>query len=100
MYIRLGETMKIRVLPHALKHGIDEESVAYAWQSSIRCRQRNGTDGPAIWIAIGVLPDGRMAELAAFQDEDAYWCVFHAKAPPTKKFIKELDMNRGRHGRN
>jgi hypothetical protein len=90
--------MKTRVLSHALKHGLNEEEVIHGWLSPIRCRQRNGTDDPAIWIAVGVLPDGRMVELVAFLDADACWCVFHAKTPPTKKFITELRLKEGRHG--
>jgi hypothetical protein len=91
--------MTVRVHPHALKHGLNGEDVAYAWESPVACRQRNGTDDPAIWIAIGSLSDGRMVELVAFQDEEGIWCVFHAKNPPTKKFIKELGLEKGgRHG--
>jgi hypothetical protein len=86
--------------PNALKHGLSERDIAYAWESPVRCRQRNGTDEPPIWIAIGSLPDGRMAELVAFQDEVGRWCVFHALTPPTLKFIKELGLRGGRHGRN
>jgi len=91
-----GGSLRVKTLPHALKHGLTEHEVAYAWQSPLRCRQRHGTDDPTIWIAIGILPDGRFAELVAFLDEDAYWCVFHAKTPPTKKFFKELEMRYGR----
>ena len=86
--------MKVRVLPHALKHGLLEREVEYGWSSPLRCRRRHGADDPALWIAIGVLPDGRLVELVAFQDEDAHWCVFHAQSPPTKKFLKELEMLR------
>lgn len=92
--------MNTRVLPHALKHGLAEEEIVYGWESPVRCRQRNGTDDPPIWIAIGMLPDGRMAELVAFQDERGDWCVFHAMVPPTKKFIIELELKGGKHGRN
>jgi hypothetical protein len=91
--------MRIKVFSNALKHGLSEDDVLYAWQSPIRCRQRNGTDDPAIWIAIGVLPNGKMAEMVAFQDIDGFWCVFHAMTPPTKKFILELGLKGDKHGR-
>lgn len=90
------EMLMVRVHPHARKHGLSDEEVAYAWEEAIRSRQRNGTDDPPLWIAIGVLPDGRLAELVGFLDEDGVWCVFHAKTPPTKKFKKELGFSRGR----
>ncbi|MEG0476826.1 MAG: hypothetical protein RR572_04045 [Raoultibacter sp.] len=84
--------MSVRVLLHALKHGLSEEEIEYAWENPLRCRQRNGADDPALWIAIGTLPDGKLAELIAFQDEQGQWCVFHAMVPPTKKFIRELEL--------
>lgn len=84
--------MPVVVLPHALKHGLTEEEVTYAWNCPIRCRQRQSNDEPPRWIAIGCLPDGRFAELVAFQDAGGTWVVFHAMTPPTKKFKKELGM--------
>jgi len=84
----------VRVHSHALKHGLSDNEVAFAWENPIRCRQRNGTNDPAIWISIGALPDGRLAELVAFMDESGVWCVFHAMTPPTKKFKSELGFAR------
>jgi hypothetical protein len=84
--------VKIIVLSHALKHGLSEKEVAYAWQSPILCRKRQSKDEPPRWIAIGTLPDGRMAELVAVEDITGTWHVFHAMTPPTKKFIKELGL--------
>ena len=88
--------MRIRVLPNALKHGLSAQDIRYAWQSPIRCRQRQSDDEPSRWIAIGVLPDGRLAEMVAFEDISGSWCVFHANTPPTKKFMKELGMMGGK----
>jgi hypothetical protein len=87
----MGEVV---VDPHALKHGLSEEEVRYAWDTPIACRQRSGELDPPTWIAIGVLPDGRMAELVALEDNLGRWHVFHAMVPPTKKFLKELEMTR------
>ena len=66
----------VRVHGNALKHGLTSEEVAYAWENPIRCRQRNGTDDPPLWISVGSLPDGRFAELIGFMDIDGVWCVF------------------------
>jgi hypothetical protein len=90
--------VRTKVLANATKHGIGEHDVAYAWSTQIRSRQRHGADDPEIWIAIGVLPDGRLAELVGFRLEDGGWCVFHANTPPTKKFLKELGLEGGKHG--
>jgi len=92
--------MKTQVLSCALKHGLSESDVIYAWESPIRCRQRQSKDEPPRWIAIGILPDGRMAELVAFESLAGEWCVFHAKVPPTTKFINELGLKGGIHGHN
>lgn len=79
---------------HALKHGLTAEEVKYAWENPIACRARKGEDDPPIYIAIGVLPDGRMAELVGLETDRGTWLVFHAMVPPTKKFLKELGMSR------
>lgn len=84
--------MEVRVLSHALRHGLGGRQVAFAWESPIRCRARSGTDDPVLWIAVGALPDGRLCEMVAFQDSDGAWCVFHAMSPPTKKFLRELGL--------
>lgn len=84
----------IRVHEHARKHGLSDEEIAYAWENIIRSRQRNGTDDPPIWIAIGILPTGNLVELVGFLDIDGAWCIFHAMVPPTKKFKKELGFGR------
>ena len=92
--------MKIVILPHALRHGLSENEIAYAWASPIRCRQRQSKDEPPRWIAIGTLPNGRMVEMVAFENSAGEWCVFHAKTPPTAKFVAELGLKGGRHGQN
>ncbi|GEM_PF-498677 len=86
---------EVVVDPHALKHGLSEEEVRHAWCTPIACRQRGGECDPPTWVAIGVLPDGRMAELVALEDSQGRWHVFHAMVPPTKKFRWELGMARG-----
>lgn len=61
----IGEVI---VEPHALKHGLNAEEIRYAWDTPIACRQRSAENDPPIWIAIGVLSDGCMAELVALED--------------------------------
>jgi len=95
-----GGGMNLLVLPNALKHGLSKEEVEYAWRSPLRCRQRQSKDEPPRWIAIGILPDGRVVELVAFEDVNGAWVIFHANTPPTDKFLKELGIKGGRHGRN
>lgn len=89
---------RIIVLPHALKHGLSEVEVAHAWKNALYSRRREGKDDPPQWIAVSILPDGRMVELIGIEDEDGNWRVFHALVPPTKKFMKELGLGRKHHG--
>ena len=72
---------EVVVDPHALKHGLSEEEVRHAWCTPIACRQRGGECDPPTWVAIGVLPDERMAELVALEDSQGRWHVFHAMVP-------------------
>ena len=72
---------EVVVDPHALKHGLSEEEVRHAWCTPIACRQRGGECDPSTWVAIGVLPDERMAELVALEDSQGRWHVFHAMVP-------------------
>ena len=85
----------IKVLPSALRHGLSETAISYAWESLVRCRQRQSNEEPPRWIAIGILPDGRIAELVAFESLTGEWYIFHAMTPPTAKFINELGLRRG-----
>lgn len=48
---------------------------------------------PPRWITLGILPDGRIAQLVGVEDDSGVWHVFHAMAPPTKVFLKELGMD-------
>lgn len=89
----------VSVLSHAFKHGLNEYEVVWAWKNPLKSRQRSGSNDPPLWIAVGSLPDGRLAELVGFLGADGCWHVFHAKVPPTKKFLRELGMDGGkRHG--
>lgn len=86
--------VEVLVHPHALKHGLSEEDVVTAWRNPLRCRMRLCDEEPQRWIAIGALADGRMAELVAIETGEGGWLVYHAMVPPTKKFLKELEMER------
>lgn len=77
---------------HALKHGLSSDEVEYAWESLVRCQLRVSDDWPPRWIGLGVLPDGRIAQMVAIEDAQGNWRVFHAMTPPTKSFMRELGI--------
>ncbi len=70
---------------------MDERDISFAWDTLVRCRQKNGKNDPPVWIAIGMIPDGREAELVALEDAQGDWRVLHAKMPPTEEFLEALD---------
>lgn len=84
--------MKIIIKAHALKHGLSENEIRYAWEMIFKSTLRDNGADPARWIAVGWLPDGRQAQLIAIKDRDGNWEIFHAMTPPTKKVMKELGL--------
>lgn len=77
---------------HALKHGLSESEIKYAWEAIMASRLRGDDSDPPRWIALGWLPDGRLAQMVAVEDDQGRWRIFHAMTPPTKAFLKELGM--------
>ncbi|NMX20809.1 hypothetical protein HHB27_11850, partial [Mobiluncus mulieris] len=45
---------------HALKHGLDEAEIEYAWNHLVATKLRFDGSMPPRWIGLGSLPDGRM----------------------------------------
>lgn len=84
--------MRINIRPHALKHGLSESEICYAWKTIFKSAHRDTGETPDRWIAIGWLPDGRQAQMVAIKDRDGNWEIFHAMSPPTKKVMKELGI--------
>lgn len=87
-----GGAMNIIVEPHALKHGLSVSEIRYAWATIMASRLRGDDSEPPRWIAIGWLPDGRLAQMVAIEDNKGDWRIFHAMTPPTKSFCKELGL--------
>lgn len=84
--------MTIYVKKHALKHGLTEREIVYAWGTLIASQMRVGGGDPPQWVGLGDLPDGRLAQLVAVEDSKGNWYVFHALTPPTTRVLKELGI--------
>ena len=97
-YVSHGGNTLLRIHEHALKHGLNDRQIAHAWSNLVRSRRRHGADDPEVWIGIGILPDGNLAELVAFLDAEGIWCVFHAMMPPTAKVLNELGLRGDSNG--
>ena len=78
----------IEVRRSALKHGLTEEDVKYAWMNLTEYRRCRQDKQPPHYLAIGTLPNGNSVELVAFST-GFKWVVFHAMAPVTPGFKKQ-----------
>lgn len=79
----------IEVEDSALKHGLVEDEVRHAWNHLLEYVRYKDGKLPPHYLGLGILPDGKTAELAAYSD-GLDWHVFHAMTPPTKGFMHEF----------
>lgn len=86
--------MRVEVDSHALKHGLTEPEIRYAWENYLRKQRRSAPDEDRI-IAIGATPDGSIVQMVAVVG-DAGALIYHAMKPPTKGFLRELGLERRR----
>jgi len=84
--------MAVMVAEHALKHGLTESEIVYAWENYVRMQQRLAPDEEYI-AAVGCTRSGDMVQMVAVVVEDGY-LIIHAMAPPTTKVLRELGMAR------
>ena len=84
--------LEIEVHPNALKHGLNEEDVVYAWENFVRKQRREVPDTDQV-IVVGFDKKGVFIELIAI-DKPFGVLIYHAKTPPTEKILKELGMAR------
>ena len=81
---------EVAVHQHALKHGLSQEDVLYAWENFIR-RQPRGVD---VWAAIGFDAWGRELEMVAVVQSDGSLLIIHALSPATLNMKRELGLDR------
>lgn len=83
---------EVVVHPHALKHGISEEDVLYAWNNFVRKQRRSSPREDEI-VVIGATKDGRLIQLVG-KDLGLVHLIFHALIPPSEKVMKEVGLKR------
>ncbi len=82
----------VLVHPHALKHGLSEESVRFAWQNFVAMQHRRTPNEDQI-VAIGYDQSGKMIQMiGVFKPYGTL--VYHALTPPTTKALIELGLLR------
>ncbi len=84
--------MDIDVAEHALKHGLTESEILYAWENFLR-KQHRQTPNEDVVVAVGVTQSGDLIQMVAI---DKPWgtLIYHALKPPTMKVLIELGMVR------
>jgi hypothetical protein len=82
----------IEIHPHALKHGLTESNIRYAWKNYVKRMYRQAPNQEQIF-AIGCDLAGRMIQMVAVDTLDSV-IIYHAMTPPTEKMIRELGLSR------
>lgn len=81
---------KITIHPHAFKHGLSQEEIAYAWRNFARKRPR----GDDCWVTIGFTDAGREVEMIGMALADGTTLIIHALSPATERTKRELGLGR------
>ena len=82
--------MEIIISEHAYKHGLDEESILYAWENFIRLQHRGAPNEGQI-LLVGSDKKGRLLQIVAVEREFGV-LIYHAMTPPTNNALKEPGM--------
>lgn len=81
----------VSIHPHALKHGISEDEIRYAWDNFVRSQQRTAPNEEQV-VRIGY---GRTTEnaiqLIGIEGAGGI-LIIHALTPPQHSIIKELGL--------
>lgn len=83
---------EIFVHPHALKHGLKEDEILFAWANFIRKRHRDVPNNDQM-IAIGVTQSGKHIQMVGIIKPFGLM-IYHAMTPPTEKMLAELGLGR------
>ena len=84
--------MEIIVAEHALRHGLTESEIVYAWENFIRKQRRKSPNETQV-AAIGYDRKGRLIQMVAV-DIPSGVLIYHAMTPPTAKVLIELGFAR------
>ncbi len=84
--------LDIYVHPHALKHGLEKESIELAWRQYFRQRRRAESDGNQV-VSVGIDQKGRLIQMIGVITEDGV-LIYHALTPPTENVLSELGLAR------
>jgi hypothetical protein len=77
---------------HALKHGLTEDEILFAWENFVRKQHRSTPNSDQI-AAVGCDRSGKLIQMVAIEKQFGI-LIYHAMAPPTAKVLIELGLIR------
>lgn len=80
------------VHPHALRHGILEEDILYAWENFI-VKRWHAAPRKDEAVAIGTTKDGMLIQMVG-RELGSAMLIFHAMTPPSEKAMREFGLRR------
>ena len=80
------------VAEHALKHGLLEDDIRYAWSNFVRMQHR-GVPNEGEVVAVGYDQKGGFVQMVAAERPFGI-VIYHAMKPPTMKVLVELGLVR------
>ena len=85
--------LDIYVHPHALKHGLDEDEILYAWSNYIKSQQRSTPhEEEIVRVGYGKLTPSAIQMIGV---QSTYGIlIIHAMTPPPSSVLDELGIPR------
>ena len=84
-------TKSVFVHPHALKHGIPEDEIRYAWINFVRSQQREvPNEEQIVRIGYGATIETAIQMIGVIGVDGVL--IIHALTPPQRSIIKELGL--------
>lgn len=85
----------VYVHPHALKHGLSEEEIRYAWSNFVRSQFRHApNEDQCVRIGFGAYTPTAIQMVGVVRPVGVL--IVHAMTPPQKSVLAELGMRGGR----
>ena len=78
--------LELIIHEHALKHGMSEDDIRYAWDNFVKTQPR----GEDFEVRIGFDADGKEVGMVGAKLADGDVLVIHAKSPAISSIKKEL----------
>ena len=85
--------IEVYVHPHALKHGLSEDEILYAWLNFVKSQQRKApNEDHIVRVGYGKHTSGAIQMVGVSKAFGVL--IVHAMTPPQDKVLKELGMLR------